>query len=572
MLKYGISQILRVSIIAVALFITPAFSIESAANINVMNYGAKGDGKTDDTEAIKAAMKAATIRISASSPVDTYYQAGPTLVFPCGEYVVSDEIPVTALEIRGEGRAVIRQINNDKNILVSKNAWRVVISNLTFLGGRNQVDLYNPNIESGQIIIELCQFYGASGFGVSTDVLSTTVKIKDCEFIFCHQSWCNKRSDQSIMRDCWITTGKNVEDKAAIEHRGMRLTIENLTGVTIVGSPRLRWIDHYGADITLKQCRFGGEGGGFTPVYNFRKYIKSDDTAFDAAFGANILIDNCFVAAGSTSNANCAVFCVEVPNFIKIENTVLHNCSAVIVDKKNDVYNYFENVDPGRLNFSILNCTGAMRDKLPDGLRKPVITYKKEVNQILSKEETMQALDLARKEWSVCKDEPLTTAAWGGHKQQTDPGKYVELAEQNSTERLTDLVGLSRVGSDTIILFRATRVGDSGVVKIRSKIDCDKYPWLTWRQKKTTAPGSFILRVVDVESKEMRTLYPETFMDEYQYHADNLKKLFGVNGVRDFEIQWIALGWEMKTPKEEDWRWAQAGQYVVLDFMRAEAD
>ena len=56
--------------------------------------------------------------------------------------------------------------------------------NLTFLGGRNQLDLRNPNVDTGQIVIENCRFYGAAGFGVFSDVLSTTVKIEDCTFSF----------------------------------------------------------------------------------------------------------------------------------------------------------------------------------------------------------------------------------------------------------------------------------------------------------------------------------------------------------------------------------------------------
>ena len=76
--------------------------------INVQEFGAKGNGHTDDTEAIRTAMKAAAITRSQPSPLGVYYQTGPTLVFPSGEYLVSDAIVIEALEVRGEGRAVLR--------------------------------------------------------------------------------------------------------------------------------------------------------------------------------------------------------------------------------------------------------------------------------------------------------------------------------------------------------------------------------------------------------------------------------------------------------------------------------
>ncbi|OHB54852.1 MAG: hypothetical protein A2Y12_05415 [Planctomycetes bacterium GWF2_42_9] len=563
-------------------------------NINVMNYGAKGDGVTDDTEAIKAAMKAASIKASKPSPVGSNFQIGPTLVFPCGEYVISDEIPVTTLEICGEGRAAIRQINKDKDIFVSRTVWRLLISKLTFLGGKNQVNLYNPNIDTGQIVIDRCRFYGAAGFGIYTDVLSTTVKIEDCEFISCHQSWYNNRCDQALMRDCWIMTDKKMENMATIEHRGMRLTIENLVGVPLVGGARQRWIDNYGSSLTLKQCRFGGEGGGFTPVYNFANYLKPDDKTFFSPMGTNIIVDDCFISSNGSYSANCVIYCYEVPNSISIAKSVLCGSAAVVIDKRIDLANYFKNISPELLSYSIEKCIGERIGKMPEGLLKPLVIKVESKKIILSEEQTNKALNKAMGEFQQRKNQSTSAAVWGGHRQQTQSGKYIEFTDWSvsddmdaTSQKNADWLALRKAGDDMLILFKQSQPGGWPHVTIRGQVDLDKFPWLTWIQKETAAPGSFAMKVIDVESGNMITLYTEklvikndetnpvytgTHSELYGYHADNLKSRLGVGGTRKLEIRWYPLGWGMKSAKEEDWFYVQPGQYLAIDFLRAEAD
>ena len=56
-------------------------SAQATPDINVKNYGAKGDGSSDDTAAIRAAFNAAT--------------AGGTVYFPCGIYAVNPNQPFT---------------------------------------------------------------------------------------------------------------------------------------------------------------------------------------------------------------------------------------------------------------------------------------------------------------------------------------------------------------------------------------------------------------------------------------------------------------------------------------------
>ena len=556
----------------------PAFAAVDHGSVNVRDYGAKGDGVTDDTQAIMQAMTAAAVSKSKASPIQTFFQVGPALVFPAGEYLVSDEIPIKTLEIRGEGRAAIHQTNSDKNIFTSKTVWRLNVINITFLGGKSQLDLYNPNIDTGQIIIDGCRFYGSSGAAVRTDVLSTMVKIDDCEFIKCRQSWYNNRCDQAVMRDCWIMTDKAMENQATIEHRGMRMTIENLVGVPLVGGPKQRWIDNYGTNLTLNQCRFGGEGGGFTPVYNFRKYISSGDTSFGATMLANITLDDCVVCANGSYNANCAVYCVEVPNSIDIKNSVLSGSVGVILDKKINLSNYFKNVSPQLLSYSLSNCRGELMGKLPAGLVKPVVLTTKS-DKILIAAETKKAMDKAIREVSLAKPDQAAPFEWNKHRQQMSSDKYVELTDWSASgymdatpQKNSDWLELGKSGKRTIVLFRQSQPGGWPNLTIKGKVNLDKYPWLTWKQSKGTAPAEFAIRVLDVDAGKMFLLYPETRTKLFDYHADNIRELIGVGGEREIEIRLYPIGTEMKTALETDWVHAKKGEYTIFDFMRFEAN
>src|SRR5258708_29626955 len=66
------------------------------ATVNVKNYGATGNGSTDDTAAINNAIAALT--------------RGATLLFPCGNYLVTSQltINVSNITVDGSNCAVIR--------------------------------------------------------------------------------------------------------------------------------------------------------------------------------------------------------------------------------------------------------------------------------------------------------------------------------------------------------------------------------------------------------------------------------------------------------------------------------
>lgn len=346
--------------------------------INVRDYGATGNGDTDDTAAIQAAVKAAAITRSELTPIGSTFQSGPVLVFPQGKYIVSDTFQVdSVLSIRGEGRAIIFQTDKDKHIFESKYAWRLSIKDLTFFGGKDQIHLFNPNVNSGQIIIEGCRFYGSTGAAIWNKVTSTTMKISDCEFIRCRQTWVSRDCDQSIMRDCWIETTR-MGDYAAIEHHVGMMTLENIVGCPDEGSPKRRWIDNHAEWLTIKKFRFGGEGRGMTPVYQYKKYTGTIlNNAPWNEMGTTLIMDDCFIVANGSEH-QCAVYCFEVPNVLRLTNSILATGIPPLQwDDKIDLNTYFRSpyfADPNSrlLSYSIDGTIGT-NVSLPKGLTKPVM-------------------------------------------------------------------------------------------------------------------------------------------------------------------------------------------------------
>jgi hypothetical protein len=137
------------------------------APVNVRDFGATGDGATDDTAAIRAAVKAAFERRRIPQhPQYGYFVSFSEVYFPNGHYLISDTIDINAVNVRGEAYAAIEQKDPAKDIFTNPWAWRVKIEGLTFLGGKVQLDLGNPNVDSGHVTVVNCHFKGSSGVAV----------------------------------------------------------------------------------------------------------------------------------------------------------------------------------------------------------------------------------------------------------------------------------------------------------------------------------------------------------------------------------------------------------------------
>ena len=232
--------------------------------------------------------------------------------FPPGYYNISDTIDISsANKIYSDG-AIIAMKNPDKDILYTGNKWRINISGISLRGGKDQIVIGNNNTDQSFFIISECDFRDCSGYAIRIleNTNSAHLVVEKSTFVDCRSCLYNV-CDKADFKNCWVSTNKQNTDTAAFMNKG-GLKIESLLGVPRVAKryDRQRWIDNYGS-VSCVDCRFGGEGGGFSIVYNFAA------ARFEYPVTPNFVsLERCEVYCAQKA----AIVFFELPNKISISN------------------------------------------------------------------------------------------------------------------------------------------------------------------------------------------------------------------------------------------------------------
>lgn len=318
-----------------------------AEEFNVKKFGAKGDGKTDDTAAIRsafdAANKACKVRRNfKGSPKSSYYGSGTTVVFPRGIYKISDTVKVGQyVSFKGlDAAPFIEWHGSEKGVMFDIYAHRNSVENLIFLGAGVQLQFSNNNIDKTLIFIEKCQFLYAKEIAVklmpSAKVthLSSQAVIEKCLFsknYRCAQNY----GDLFVMRDTWVDLAQPyMADGAAFLNPYGTMKFE-FCCLTPSANPEkgplyyhnARWVDNY-KRFEAEGTRFGGEGGGIPAVYNYSVLPSRHPYT---SYG-RISITNCMLACGQLKRENAAVIRLfDLPGSIVLENNYASSGHPFIV-------------------------------------------------------------------------------------------------------------------------------------------------------------------------------------------------------------------------------------------------
>ena len=153
-----------------------AMSLLASVEINVKTFGARGDGKTDDTAAIQ---KAADAAVKAQRNIFD----NRSLYFPAGTYRLNGQITLRNISLRGTD-AVIAQKDKNAISFYYTDFWSVRVTGLTFNGGKGHVSVINDNTDKSLFFVDNCRFFHCSGSALTTrhGAQSVLFTVKNCEF------------------------------------------------------------------------------------------------------------------------------------------------------------------------------------------------------------------------------------------------------------------------------------------------------------------------------------------------------------------------------------------------------
>ena len=307
-----------------------------AGEFNVKKFGAKGDGKTDDSAAIQAAVNAAAkklrwFRNHGKHPRSSYFATGITVTFPHGVYKVSRTVNVGSnISLAGKDAVpMIKWAGADDGVMFDINPQRNRVEKLSFTGGGVQLKFSNKNVDKTMITIRDCQFFYAEKMAVllepakEVDHLSSQTLIEGCLFSKikrCVQNY----GDLMEVRNCWVDFAQpQLADGAAFINRygTLRLAFCCLTPSANPDKGPLyyhnaRWVDNYDR-FEAESVRFGAEGGGIPAVYNYAGPARRHPWSQ----GGRVAIYNSLLGCGQRRRENGTVIRLfALPAQIVIEN------------------------------------------------------------------------------------------------------------------------------------------------------------------------------------------------------------------------------------------------------------
>jgi hypothetical protein len=296
--------------------------------VNVKDFGAKGDGTTDDTKAIlQAFAKVASEQMSFQGIPGVYDQraiyAGGSkmLYFPLGHYRVSKplDLGLSYVHIIGE-KAVISPLKTAQKGSVGfrGKVWQGHFEGMQLIGFDTALALNTAAIETGKLIVEDCDFVG-NKVAVRIESYGALATIRENRFVN-NLKAAILSGDKIDMSGNWITAGqlRGTHDAQIISNTVLHFD-KNLLVPTVpaTGATEPAWINNY-REVIITGVRQGGEAGSFTLVNNFAQYASNP-------LWPNCVIikeSECYAVYGNEKNyyQPAALRLFEIPNMIVLQD------------------------------------------------------------------------------------------------------------------------------------------------------------------------------------------------------------------------------------------------------------
>jgi len=329
----------------------PEEPVSSWTPYRVTDFGAKGDGVTDDTDAIQRCITTAEQTQTPYNKSETTY---PEVLFPPGHYVLSRTLIVAATEktrnlaIRGLGTATLIQKDPGQDILYFHPGYRQALENLGLSGVRIQSKFFSRSMNRAQLILRNCRFADSGSYAVDDSLkgphhsrivdpytiewkdglprgtqvnvdaepdifyTSSVLHIDRCEFIRC-RNVARLFADWGMITRCKIVTSPDMKG-AAIYSRGVLKVTDTQVQANTRPGRQQRFVDNINAGVMLDRVTIDSDGAGLCAIYNRRPYDNG------GTYNTYTVIDASRIRAAG-SEENCWVYCEEVPNLIRVTDS-----------------------------------------------------------------------------------------------------------------------------------------------------------------------------------------------------------------------------------------------------------
>ena len=308
------------------------YSMIDGAPINVFDFGAVGDGVTDDTAAIQAATNAANLSYTLFSNSGLSGRPSATIqdvIFPKGDYVIGSSITMGSYSNYSSTDGARLKISAGVTAFTGTTAVNHKFTGLQSYGGATVVYYENTNAASDSAKLEFdnCDFqkttdYAIKTVGTGATQLSGNLIIRDnCRFAQCAKVLYNSFDEASVggwvIIDTVVGSDNPMAANSALFYNKIGyLRFNRMMGVPNVGTDatrkaNIRWIDNYGGAIYADRCRFGGESAGMPIIYNFTPQVVSPTW-----IGCKIVITNSDLFCGNASQTDNGVIVIGSGGYI----------------------------------------------------------------------------------------------------------------------------------------------------------------------------------------------------------------------------------------------------------------
>ena len=381
-------------------FIFLSFYFLTLSAFNVRDFGAKGDGVSDDTAAIQKALNfiAKRIKYDRFRQEDGWNGGGTEthveeLYFPAGTYLVSRTLLADgSVSLRGEkGKSILKITDPRQDIFYCRIYRRLLVDGMTFDGGYTQIDVWSRNWNASSVHITDTVFKNSAapafrnlswrvkekkidwskGLGkVKIKMIPThevTIKngvpffkrntfenaiswfssniisIRNCRFLNCARAF-ESNADGTIFDNCSFVADPQSSGPVGLVRTGSApnmMTIRNCSFYAPQSRKKQIWFTNDGFYFTLRNCRFKSEQPISLLEQNTAK-IPHSSTA------GNILVADCtFDHAGAAQEQ---VIFKRVPSYFLFRGNTFKGAAPRLFDwqiKKMDRKYFLRDSFPG---------------------------------------------------------------------------------------------------------------------------------------------------------------------------------------------------------------------------------